>query len=63
MSLYVASGPFLDCPECLGYGERRQDVLPAHIVEVAQRHKVHGGDLFNRYMTGVHERHMAGGSL
>lgn len=55
--------PHPDCDECNAYLERRADVLPAQIVECAQRHGIHAGGLVVAYVCAVHDRHLSGLSL
>lgn len=55
--------PNPDCLVCAEYMLRRINVLPAHIVRVADRRGISPKALAVEYMNGVHERHQLGFSL
>ena len=54
---------YQDCPTCIGYAEDRRPVL---VPALADRRAVTGEssqEILDRYMSGVHDRHLAGLSL
>lgn len=54
---------YISCPDCSDYMERRRSVvlpaLAAHSNETGES----AGAILDRYMTGVHARHLSGLSL
>ena len=54
---------FHECPDCIAYMERRKRVVVPAIAETCTKTGETASAILDRYMTGVHERHLAGGSL
>jgi hypothetical protein len=54
---------YRNCPDCTAYAERRMPVLAPAMAETLAKTGETSQQILDRYMTGVHERHLAGGSL
>lgn len=52
--------PFHTCPTCQEYGLARQPVLVPAMREQCDRSGETPDEVLVRYMTGVHQRHLAG---
>ena len=57
------AGPSSTCPVCQGYLQRRSKAIAVHTVAIARSRGVSSLKLFVRYMTAVHDRHLAGESI
>lgn len=51
------------CEKCQGYAARRQKVLVPAMVATRRRTGESTQEVIDRFMGGVHARHLAGGSL
>lgn len=51
------------CPECMIYASGRTGVLPRAMAAVRTETGETSKEILDRYMTGVHERHLSGLSL
>ena len=54
---------YADCEICITYAEGRITVLPQAIVDEKAKTGETSQEVLDRYMTGVHERHLSGLSL
>ncbi|WP_155992102.1 hypothetical protein [Nocardioides sp. URHA0032] len=52
-----------NCGECIAYMERRRKVLLPAMAAHCERTGEYAADALHRYMSGVHDRHVAGMSL
>lgn len=54
------SETYVTCPTCMDYAEQRRPVLVPAIREHCDRTSEAPDEALNRYMTGVHARHLSG---
>lgn len=54
---------YVNCEICITYAEGRITVLPQAIVAEKAKTGESSQEVLDRYMTGVHDRHLAGLSL
>ena len=54
---------YVNCETCITYAEGRITVLPQAIVDDEAKTGESSQEVLDRYMTGVHERHLSGLSL
>jgi hypothetical protein len=54
---------FHDCPTCIAYSSRRLPVLAPAMARRLRDTGETSAEILTRYMTGVHDRHVAGLSL
>lgn len=55
--------PWESCVPCLAYATRRRSVLSPAMAVAAIKNGESSAEIVDRYMGGVHARHLAGGSL
>lgn len=59
----MSTQPYRECPVCVEYADRRRSVLGPAVAEHCFRTEEPVAETIDRYMTGVHQRHLAGLSL
>lgn len=60
MGLVHQQPDYETCPACIEYAVRRLSAILEHLADAADKTGETARQIIDRYMTGVHDRHLAG---